>query len=78
MSDSDRLEDDRDVDGVRRWSQSGQYILNGLDAAEGSRMRDPKEKEVWECLDSPGAVEVGDEDGGFHRRFRGTDAHIDT
>ena len=34
MSNSDRLEDDRDVDGVGRWSQTGQYPLNGLYAAE--------------------------------------------
>ena len=35
------------------------------------------EEEVWEGRDLPGTVEVRDEDGGFHRRFGGTDPHID-
>ena len=38
----------------------------------------PTEKEVRRSWASPGTVEVGDEDGGFRRRFGGTDAHMDT
>ena len=34
MSDSDGLQNNRNVDGVWRWSQSGQDVLNGLNAAE--------------------------------------------
>jgi hypothetical protein len=45
MSDSDRLEDDRDVDGVGWWSQSGQDVLDGLDAAgEAVLLARPTEK----------------------------------
>lgn len=43
-----------------------------------SECPEEKEKEVWDSPDSPGAMEVGNEDGGFHRRFGWTDAHIDT